>query len=430
MAHDSAVPSAIPFRTLRPLSGTVKAVLAVLVVLGLLAVVLLAGAEHGRLWQALLFNWMFWSSVAMGMVMFAVALHLTNADWAWSVRRFALGGACFLPISFLILPVVVFGGHHYFFHHWLDVTGDPVIEAKAAWLSWPGLAIRDIIAVAILYALALVFVYYSVRPDVYGAKGRNQPLYERLTQGFRGVNEEAAHSHRTLNRLGPILALAYVILWAIVAIDLAMSMDPHFFSTMFPVAFFWTGFHGGVAATIIAVTVLRKPLGIDQFVTGRQFHDLGKLLFAFSVFWMYLNWSQYIVIWYGMLPYEQQFFILRFEEPYRMLVGMVVLMVFVIPFLGLFTRPPKMVPQIVSFFAGIILIGHWLERFLLIAPSMWEGPGLPLGLLEVGVALGFAGLFIASYLWYLGWVPILPSPATLAARGSPVVAVPVTSQHA
>ncbi|MBA2671226.1 MAG: hypothetical protein H0U67_12705, partial [Gemmatimonadetes bacterium] len=113
MAHDS-IPSDIPFRTLGPLSGAVKIALAAMVVLGAIAVLLTAGTADGRIWQALLFNWLFWSSLAIGMVMFAVALHITNAGWAWSVRRFALGGAAFLPISFLLLIVVFFGYEHYF----------------------------------------------------------------------------------------------------------------------------------------------------------------------------------------------------------------------------------------------------------------------------------------------------------------------------
>ena len=114
MAHDSPVPAAIPFRTLGPISGAVKGVIGVLVVVGLAAAVLAAlGDEPGRFWQALLFNWLFWSSLSMGMVMFAVALHITNADWAWSIRRFALGGAVFLPISFVLLFVVFIGGHEH-----------------------------------------------------------------------------------------------------------------------------------------------------------------------------------------------------------------------------------------------------------------------------------------------------------------------------
>jgi hypothetical protein len=431
MAHDSGVPAAIPFRTLDPVSGTVKAVLAVLVAIGVVAALLAAlGDDPGRFWQALLFNWLFWSSLAMGMVMFAVALHVTNADWAWSIRRFALGGATFLPISFVLLFVVLIGGHETYFHHWLHVSGDPVLEAKSAWLNWPGLAIRDVVVVAILYSLAMLFLYYSVRPDVYGVTGSNDGLYGRVTAGFRGVTEEAARSHRTLNWLSPVMGILYAVLWGIVAVDLAMSLAPHWFSTMFPVAFFWTGFHGGVAATAIAVCLLRTPMGLDAFITRRQFHDLGKLVFAFSVFWMYLNWSQYIVIWYGLLPWEQEFFVKRFGEPFAPIAGSVVLLVFVVPFLGLLTRPPKMVPQVLAFFAALILVGHWLERFLLVVPSIWEGESLPLGAVEVGIALGFAGLFLASYAWYLRRVPILPSPATLAARGSPLVSVPVTTSHA
>ena len=428
MAHDAPVPQAIPFRTLGPVSGALKGVIGALIVIGLAALFLSSRIEEsGRFWQALLFNWLFWSSLAMGMVMFAVALHITNADWAWSIRRFALGGAAFLPISFVLLPVVLFGGYEHYFHHWLHPEGDPVLEAKTGWLNWPGLAIRDIIAVAILYSAALAFLYYAVRPDLYGVKGTRSALYDRWTRGFRGVTEEAANSHRILTRLAPVMGLLYVFLWGMIAIDMAMSLAPHWFSTMFPVAFFWTGFHGGVAATAIAVAVLRTPLGLEDFITRRQFHDLGKLVFAFSVFWMYLNWSQYIVIWYGLLPWEQDFFVRRLGEPFGPIAGAVVVLVFVLPFFGLLTRPPKMIPQVLALFASLILVGHWLERFLLVAPSLWEGDKLPLGLPEIGIGLGFGGLFLAAYVWYLGRVPLLPSPATLAARGSVVVTVPATA---
>lgn len=424
MAHDSAVPSSIPFRVLDSVSGVLKGVLAVLVVIGVLAAFLAAGTPE-RLWQSLLFNWLFWSSLAIGMVMFAVALRLTNADWAWSIRRFALGGGVFLPIAFVLLPIILIGGHEVFFHHWLHVEGDPVIDAKRAWLNWPGLAIRDLIAAAVLFGTALVFVYHSVRPDVYGVTSdRHRGFYDRLTSGFRGVTEEAERSWRLTGVLGPILGLLFVLLWAVIAVDLAMSLNPHWFSTMFPVAFFWTAFQGGVAATVIAAVVLRGPMRLREYITVSQFHDMGKMLFAFSVFWMYLNWSQYIVIWYGQWPWEQEFFVRRFNEPFGVITGAVVLMVFALPFLGLLTKAPKLVPQVLVFFASMILLGHWLERFLLIYPSLWEEATLPLGLPEIGIGLGFAGLFLGAYVWYLSRVPILPSPATLAAREPTLLEVP------
>ena len=425
MSHNE-LPDAIPFRTLRPLSGGVKLALGVLVLIGAVAAFLLLADEH-RFWQTLLFNWLFWSSLALGMVMFAVALPLTNAGWAWSIRRFALAGVAFLPISLVLLVVVLFGYETYF-HHWLHIEGDPVIDAKRAWLNLPSLITRDIIAVVVLYGLAGAFAYFSLRPDVYGTRpGPHSGLYDRLTRGFRGVPEEAARSHSKLNYLGVALGLLYALLWGMIAIDLAMSMAPHWFSTMFPVAFFWTGFHGGVAATAIAVAILRTRMDLDEFITVRQFHDLGKLVFAFSVFWMYLNWSQYIVIWYGFLPWEQEFFVQRFNEPYGPIAGSIVILVFLLPFFGLLTRPPKKVPAILAFFATLILVGHWLERFLITVPSIWEGEGLPLGLPEVAVAMGFFGLFVLSYTWFLACFPILPSPATLGAAGSQFIEVPVAT---
>jgi hypothetical protein len=431
MAHDSPIPGSIPFRTLGPLTGGLKAVLVGLVLVGALAVLLAATLyDPARLWQGLLFNWLFWSSVAIGMVMLAVALHVTSADWAWSIQRFALAGVAFLPISFLLLIVVFFGSETYF-HHWLHpYEFDPIIEAKRAWLTLPTLIGRDLVGVAILYGLALVFAYFSLRPDVYGAEvDGSREVFRRLTRNWRGVEIEAARSNRIRNYLAPVMGILFALLWGLIGIDLAMTMEPHFFSTMFPVTFFWTAFHGGVAATVIAVTVLRRPMGLVDFVTRRQYHDLGKMVFAFSVFWMYLNWSQYIVVWYGLLPWEQPFFVYRFEAPYGAITSTVLVLVFVLPFFGLLTRPPKMVPAVVSFFSVLILIGHWLERFLITVPSIWEGEGLPLGLPEVGIGIGFFGLFAASYLWFVGTFPILPSPASLAARDSAVVTVPAVAEN-
>jgi hypothetical protein len=432
MAHDSPIPDVIPFRTLGPLSGAVKAVIAVLVLVGVAAALIAAmGTEPERFWQGLLFNWLFWSSVAIGMVMFAVALHLTSADWAWSIQRFALAGVAFLPISFVLLILVFFGSETYF-HHWLHPSGyDPVIEAKRAWLTLPVMIGRDFLALIVLYGLAIAFAYQTLRPDVYGVDGnRRRAIYERLTENWRGVEIEAARSRSIRNYMGVVLGVLFALLWGMIGIDLVMTMEPHFFSTMFPVTFFWAAFHGGVAATAIAITVLRKRLGLTDFITRRQYHDLGKLVFAFSVFWMYINWSQYIVIWYGLLPWEQPFFVYRFAEPFGAVTAAVIVLVFVLPFFGLLTRPPKMVPEVLAFFAGLILIGYWLERFVISVPSIWEGVGLPLGLPEIGIGVGFMGLFLVSYLWFLRTFPILPSPASLAAQESAVVTVPVGAAEA
>jgi hypothetical protein len=426
-AHSSAVPDHVPFRTL-PRSGTALIVSAVLVLLGLAALLLFRDnpGDPGRVWRAVQFNWLFWASLAQGMVMFAVALHLTNARWAWSVRRFALAGVAFLPVAWLLLGVV-FLGHEAYFGEWLHSHGDHVIEAKRAWLSLPGMIARDYVGITILFGLSIRFAYLALRPDVYGA-GRDdaeRARYARLTGGWRGVEEEAHRSVGQMNVTGVVTALVFSLVWGMIGIDLAMSMMPHWYSTMFPVAFFIAAFHAGIAATTIAVVLLRPRLRLEEFITTSQFHDLGKLVFAFAVFWMYLNWSQYVVIWYGILPHEQVWFARRFDAPFTGFAKAVPMLIFVIPFLGLLSRPPKKVPAILAVFCGVILVGNWLERFMITTPSVYEGGTLPFGLLEIGVGLGFLGLFIFCYTWFMRSFPALPSPAFLNAHGAATIEIPV-----
>lgn len=437
MSHDTYPPRDLPLRFAARSAAATMGGLA-LAVLGVAAFILTLMGNPHRAWNAFHFNWMFWSSVAIGMVMFAVALHLTNARWAWPIKRFPLGGVAFLPVSLILFPIMLFGGRHTYFHHWLPheadghvvnpIAGDAILEAKAAWLSFPGLALRDIVALLVLYGLATLFAYHQLRPDVHGLEraGRRGWPYGWLGRGITGdINAVAADSYSRNQKIGVFLALAFAILWGLIAIDVGMTTLPHFYSTMFPVAFFISAFHSALAMTIVMVVLFRRSLRLHEWITARQFHDIGKLLFAFAVFWMYINWSQYVVIWYGLLPHEQEYFIRKFNPPFGPFVIAAVMMIFVVPFFGLLPRSIKKMPEILAGFAVLVLIGHWLERFLIATPNFWVLPGsvpagqdwgiIRPGLPEIGVALGFLGMFVFCYTWFLRTFPVLPSPVSLAA---------------
>jgi hypothetical protein len=429
-AHNDSYPSSLPLRMAGP-SALPSLVGLALGLLGLVVFVLMVMNEETapRAWNAFHFNWMFWSSVAIGMVIFAVALHLTNARWAWSIKRFPLGGVAFLPVSLILFPIMLFGGRHTYFHHWLPhesdghvvnpMAGDAILEAKAGWLNFPFLFGRDMIALLVLFGLATLFAYHQLRPDVHGLEraGRRGWPYSWLGRGITGdINVVAADSYRRNQKIGVFTALAFAFLWGLIAIDIGMTTLPHFFSTMFPVAFFISAFHSALAMTIVMVVIHRRSLRLHEWITDRQFHDIGKLLFAFAVFWMYINWSQYVVIWYGLLPHEQEYFIRKFNAPFGPVVIAAVMMIFVVPFFGLLPRSIKKMPEILAGFAVLVLLGHWLERFLLVTPNIFDTPkALPLGLVEIALALGFGGLFVACYTWFLRTFPVLPSPVSLAA---------------
>ena len=170
------------------------------------------------------------------------------------------------------------------------------------------------------------------------------------------------------------MGLAYAFLWGIIAIDLAMTWLPHWFSTMFPVAFFIGAFHSGSARRPSLMVVLRRRLGLEECITDAVPRP-RQAVFAFAVFWMYINWSQYMVIWYGLLPCEQEYFVQAFKAPFGRPGdggGAADLR-------GALPRPAaapaKKMPEILAGFAALMLVGHWLERFLLVDPSLYDGRG-------------------------------------------------------
>lgn len=428
-AHHGEIPTRVPFRRLA-VSGMAWGVIALLVLIGV-AATFLAGDSH-RTWLAIHYNWLFWSSVAAGMVVFAISQHITNARWSWPLRRFALAGLAFLPVSFVLFLLKQPGNPVWFEHWWSGTHGDHVLEAKAAWLSPTGMLVRDVLGLVVLFGMMMWFGYHMLRPDLHGAPGPG--IYRTITGGtWRGVTEEALRSRKIAMRLAPITALLFAFIWGMIAIDQGMTMLPHWFSTMFPVTFLVSAFHSGLAMTAILMVLCRRQLRLQDYIGPQQFHDLGKLIFAYAVFWMYVNWSQYVVIWYGLLPHEQEFFVLRFKAPFAVVVQIMVACVFVFPFLSLLPRAPKKVPGVLAGVSAVVFIGHFLERFLITVPSVWntaEHPHLPLGLPEIGIALGFAGLFFGSIGWFLSTFPVLPSPASLATIPTPTIQVPVRSTAA
>lgn len=422
-AHSDSFPTSVPYRTLR-VSG---ALLGGLAVVGVLALVLtfVVGSEDRR-WLALHQGWLYWSSIATGLVVIGVAHHITNARWAWSIRRFTQAGAAFLPVSFVLFFVQWMGNHTYF-HHWIGhIEGDPVLEEKAAWLTTGGMLLRDSVAIAVLFGMLLYFVYHSLRPDLYGSN--HSPLHARLTGGHRGiVGEEAKRSRAILNIVAPITALLFGLFWGMVGIDQVMTMLPHWFSTMFPVTFLVSAFHSAIAMNVLMVVVLGLgSLKLHDYITTKQLHDMGKMLFAFAVFWMYINWSQYVVIWYGLLPHEQEYFVQRFNAPFTWLTIAAVACIFVFTFLSLLPRTMKKTPAVLAGVATVVLVGHWLERLLISYPSVWteEMGHFPIGLPELLATVGYGALFFACYLWFLKTFPALPSPASLATIPQAMVQIP------
>jgi Ni/Fe-hydrogenase subunit HybB-like protein len=185
-----------------------------------------------------------------------------------------------------------------------------------------------------------------------------------------------------------------------------MALDPSWYSTLFGAYFFVSSFYLGLAAIAILAVLAQRRLGLEEQIGRRQFHDLGKLLFGFCLVTGNFFWSQFVVIWYGNLPEETAYLILRgYEMPWAPLTWTILIVSFIIPFLLLLSRRVKESPRILLPIALVILIGMWIERYILVVPSLWHQAGLPFGWIELLITGGFLAAVALSYSAFLSIFP-------------------------
>ncbi|MGH7325232.1 MAG: hypothetical protein ACREJ9_11380 [Candidatus Rokuibacteriota bacterium] len=352
----------------------------VLAALGTLAFLLgVSSADAPRIWSVYLANLVFWSGLSVTGPAIAGMMQLTEARWSPSVRRIALTTAGFLPVAFVLLVVLYTGRVE--LYPWVT---KPVI-VKAAWLNTPFFWLRTLISAAALFGVALVFVRVLLRDPT--------------------PADEARERNRR-NRLAVILLFLWVITVSLWGFDLVMSLDPIWYSALFGgyfvVSTLYTGF-----ALLSLLTVAANARGLAT-VPPAAVQDVAKLQFALSIMWMYFFWSQYLVIWYGNIPIETRFVIQRFfVQPWQTLAWVVLVVGWLIPFAYLLKRltgrpPRRHTPLVVVAVFGLVAI--FLERVLVIVPSVTPGAGLPVGWREILITLGFLALFLLSRRWFVGRV--------------------------
>jgi len=313
-----------------------------------------------------------------------------------------------------LLPMLLFLREGYF--PWIEMMAtDPIVQKKAAYLNIPFLAARNIGGLLLLFGLALYFVYHAVRPDMGLVKGAEEgdaaraAWRERLTQGWLGQEQEEVNSYKRMTTIAPVFVIVYALVMSIVVYDWVMSLEPHWFSTMIGPWFFMGAFWGGIACTALWSLYLRtQNADFKNHIGLQQRHDIGKLAFAFTVFWTYLFFGQYIVIWYGKLPWEQAWMVRRSDPaswgPYSLLV---IVLCFVVPFAGLLGRKAKMKPKLLALFTSVIVVGLWLERYGMLAPSLWHEGDPIFTIWQPLIGCMFLGLYLGSVRWFLSTFPAM-----------------------
>ncbi len=405
MSHDVQHLPELPFRRLDPVPGGLRMAALILSALGLLALIAAFVVDAPRAFRAYHFNWIFFTTVCQGAVTLAVVVTITRGLWSRPIRRIALAFVAFLPVAYVMILPILLGAKHIF--PWVE---HPVAK-KVAYLNVPFMSARLLVLLGILFTLDLVFAFWSLRPDV----GRLQDevpdkvrsLYARFSNRWLGQEQEEVRSYKKIAVLAPVLALFWALAFGVMAWDFVMSLEPHWFSTMIGPYVFMSGFLGGIAATALTCVLYVVRAGQGDVIRPTNFHDLGKMTFGFCTFWAYLFYSQFIVIWYGLLPVEQDWLVHRLGQPFLPFMVVVFFGLFVLPFFGLLGVAPKRNPKTLALFTSIVLIGLWIERYTLVYPSLYVGTdNVPFGWQEVGTGLFFLGIVIACVTWFASRFPI------------------------
>ena len=343
MSYDAGNPG----RSRRP-SALWPVLWAVLCVLGLAGWWSCAsGPDPDRAWRALLINFVYFSGLATGLVVWPAATILSRGKWAGPLERTALAGVTFAPFSIAAFAALWIGRTH-----WADWMNEE-LPAISVWLNSPSLFMRDGIALVLLWALAVWFVLWA------GHRGR------KVLAGW--------------------FALTFCMVWSLLAFDLVMALDPHWVSTLFGAYFFITNLYIGMAAWTFLALLLHPPG--DR---GTRQDDLGKLIVAFSLASTYMMFSQLLPIWYENLGHEVRFVIPRLRfAPWRWVSLGLLMTVYLGPLVLLLTRWSKKTSWYLGAMAMMVLVGMWIERWWLIAPTL--GGACRLGGAEGSITTAFVG---------------------------------------
>ncbi|HVS66237.1 MAG TPA: hypothetical protein VMT85_22350 [Thermoanaerobaculia bacterium] len=334
---------------------------------------LLAAGNARQFYYSWLVAFLFFLSVGLGSLFFVLIHHATKAGWGVVVRRLAEYTAACLPVLLLLFVPIYLGRAE--LYHWTDaqaVAHDHVLSNKAAYLNVGAFVVRALVYFALWSFLALLFLRLSRRQDATADEGLSRQM---------------------IRWSGPAI-LIFALTLTFASFDWIMSLEPHWYSTMFGVYFFAGSVVACFAFLCLLTVTLQQAGCLRDVLTLEHFHDLGKLLFAFTVFWAYIAFSQFFLIWYANLPEETAFFFQRTEGSWLAATRLLVVGHFVVPFFFLMPRSIKRRRPLLLLGASWMLLMHWLDLYWLVMPNL-HPEGVRLSLLDLTCFLAVGGLFLA-----------------------------------
>jgi hypothetical protein len=361
-------------------SGRLKTWTLIAIVVGILATAfgLFTGQQERTFANLLLMAYYFTCVCATGLFFIALQ-YVAQAGWATGLIRIPQAMSRVLPIAALILIVVSAAGlmTHNLYHHWngeglTDPNSpnyDKLIAGKAGYLNVPFFLTRLVLFLGAYSFFAWLFAKYAAREEAEGGL----VFYDKSF------------------KWSAIFLIIFGFTTPLWAFDTIMSLEAHWFSTMFGWYNFAAMWVSGLCV-ITLIVILMKKSGYLSWVNENHLHDLGKFIFAFSIFWTYVWFSQFLLIYYANMPEETVYFYKRWEPEYLPWFWLNIIINFLAPLLILMARDSKRQMNRLMYVCIILLAGHWLDYYMMIMPGTVESHR-GFGIIEIGIAVGFVGLF-------------------------------------
>lgn len=318
--------------------------------------------------------YVFWMSVIWGAMFFAFLHHLTGADWSIVLRRILETVMMVLPLMAVLIVPVLLGMHDlYHWSHSDEVAADAILQKKSAYLNPIFFIMRTLLYFVVWFLLA-------------------RTLYKTSLDQDRASDKEQLVKMKRVSAPGMIL-FALTITFA--SFDWLMSLEAHWYSTIFGVYIFGGSLLALLSFLILFGLYLRKRNILVNTITVEHYHDLGKFLFAFIIFWGYIGFSQYFLIWYANIPEETVWYLARWEGSWKFITMTIVFGHFVIPFILLMPRSMKRNTKWLGSIAVWILLMHWIDLYWIAMPSLHQ-KGIIFSWMDAAAVIAIGGIF----LWY------------------------------
>ncbi|MGF1508689.1 MAG: hypothetical protein ACFB9M_04205 [Myxococcota bacterium] len=367
-------------RELPRIFGGFKLAATVALVVGTLALALTASQSTEAFFRSYLFGYLFVLGFGLGSMGLLMLHHLVGGAWGFIIQRILEAGVSTVPfLTVLFIPIVFGAGDLY---HWMDaeaVAHDHLLSHKAPYLDFSFWVVRAAVYFVIWNAIAYQLVAWSKKQD-------------RTGDGFL--------SNRMSALSGPGMVL-YFLTMTFASFDWAMSLEPHWFSTIYGLIFVEDQALTAMAFAIIVLAYARRNEAVGDAATVERIHDLGKIQFALVALWAYLNFSQFVIIWYANLPEESVWYIRRIHGGYEFLAVFIIFGQFVLPFMLLLTRFTKRRMATLSSIAAFLIVMRLIDLYWFVMPTEHH-PTLQLTWGDVGAPLGLFGAWFLVFVSMFG----------------------------